>query len=371
MRRNVFYDPDNDYYEVIGVAPNADVTTIQRAYRAKAKQFHPDVNQDRHEWAKERFQLLNEAYSVLNDTEKRRLYDNLRWPFQFHSSGNNAGDSSRQSTSQRARPSWHYEERPYQEHYRPPKPQPFTQASPRQQPQRAIWLNELHLGWLKPIYIGMVDLIESPYRYVLLFVGLLLAVNVVLVAAGVWQSKDGSDESNVVIVATNTLNVAPPINNPNLNTNIIPTQTAVPSVTPVIAIVATDTPQPTATETATLQPSEMACHPEIEIFSPLDGQTIYRHSPIEEVEIIGRIAVVDMFTYSVQAHLIDVTSSPVEPIELRARLSQREAPIENNTIATLDALRYVQSGAYQVVIMVWDDQQVMLGQCSLVVVKAD
>jgi hypothetical protein len=66
-----------------------------------------------------------------------------------------------------------------------------------------------------------------------------------------------------------------------------------------------------------------------------------------------------------------VTSTPLEPIELRARRTVQEAPIENDTIATLDTLKYEQSGAYQVIIMVWDDQQVLLGQCSFVVVKGD
>lgn len=374
MRLNVFYDPDNDYYEIIGIAPNADRSTIQRAYRAKAKQLHPDVNQDRHEWAKEQFQLLNEAYSVLNDSEKRRVYDNLRWPYQFHTAEANPRYRERQPTGERPkpRPSWQYEERPYQQYYRPPHSQTYTQATPPQQSPRAAWLDQVGLGWFKSTYIAIADVMESPYRYILIFVGLLLAVNVVLIAAGVWQSKDGSNNSNVVIVATNTLNAGPPISNPDVNANLIPTQTPVPSVTPVVQIVPTFTPQPTPTLTFTPQPREMVCHPDIEIFAPPNGQTIFRHSLPEDVQVVGRIAVPDMFTYSVEARLFDpITTLPSEPIMLREVSSEPETPVENGIIVTLDELRYGLSGTYEVLILVWDNQQMLLGQCSIIVVKGE
>lgn len=371
MRRNVFYDPDNDYYEVIGVTPNADTTTIQRAYRAKAKQLHPDVNQDRHEWAKERFQLLNEAYSVLNDVETRRIYDNLRWPYQFHTAEQNASPHGRSSTSERRKSTWHYEERPYQEYYRPPRQQPFTQATPQPRPPRALWLDELHLGWLRPTYIAVANLVESPYRYILLFIGVLLAANVIFVALGVFRSQDASDEANEVIVATSTLN-SPPVSKPPINAIVIPTHTLVPSVTPLMEVAATLTPQPSPTITPTPQPSEMDCHPDIEIFTPPNGQTIYRHSLPEDVQMTGRIAVPDMYTYSVEAYLIDAASLSLEPIVLRELSVEPDAPIESGTIVQLDSLRYdAPPGAYQVVIFVWDNQQALLGQCSIVVVKGE
>jgi molecular chaperone DnaJ len=63
-----------DYYEVLGVSRDADTSDIKRAYRKCALQFHPDRNPGDHE-AEERFKEAAEAFEVLNDPQKRRLYD--------------------------------------------------------------------------------------------------------------------------------------------------------------------------------------------------------------------------------------------------------------------------------------------------------
>ncbi len=64
-----------DYYEVLGVAPDADHDTIRRAYRKLARKYHPDLNSDSD--AEERFKELGEAYEVLSDADKRERYDRL------------------------------------------------------------------------------------------------------------------------------------------------------------------------------------------------------------------------------------------------------------------------------------------------------
>lgn len=63
-----------DYYEVLGVAKNADDASIKKAYRVLAKKYHPDMNPGDAE-AEKKFKEASEAYAVLSDPEKRRQYD--------------------------------------------------------------------------------------------------------------------------------------------------------------------------------------------------------------------------------------------------------------------------------------------------------
>ena len=63
-----------DYYEVLGCSRDASDKDIKKAYRKKARQFHPDSNPNNAE-AEQKFKEINEAYNVLSDPEKRKLYD--------------------------------------------------------------------------------------------------------------------------------------------------------------------------------------------------------------------------------------------------------------------------------------------------------
>lgn len=73
-----------DYYEVLGVAKDADEATIKKAYRQLAKKYHPDVNPG-DKTAEEKFKEVNEAYQTLSDPQKRASYD------QFGPDGPQAG----------------------------------------------------------------------------------------------------------------------------------------------------------------------------------------------------------------------------------------------------------------------------------------
>jgi len=64
-----------NYYEVLGISSSANAAEIRRAYREQALLHHPDKNPDRIEEATERFKLIAEAYSVLNDAKQRAAYD--------------------------------------------------------------------------------------------------------------------------------------------------------------------------------------------------------------------------------------------------------------------------------------------------------
>ena len=59
-----------DYYEVLGVDKNASADDIKKAYRKKAKQYHPDLNPGDKE-AEAKFKEANEAYEVLSDEQKK------------------------------------------------------------------------------------------------------------------------------------------------------------------------------------------------------------------------------------------------------------------------------------------------------------
>lgn len=63
-----------DYYDVLGVNRGADEREIKRAYRKLAKKYHPDINPG-DKVAEQKFKELTEAYNVLSDTEKKKLYD--------------------------------------------------------------------------------------------------------------------------------------------------------------------------------------------------------------------------------------------------------------------------------------------------------
>ncbi len=63
-----------DFYEVLGVNRSADEQTIRKAYRKLAKKYHPDSNPGDKE-AEKRFKEVTEAYNVLSDKEKKKLYD--------------------------------------------------------------------------------------------------------------------------------------------------------------------------------------------------------------------------------------------------------------------------------------------------------
>jgi len=63
----------SNYYQILGISQFAEASEIKRAFRQKAKNLHPDVNKNH--GAQGQFQRINEAYQILKDPGKRKLYD--------------------------------------------------------------------------------------------------------------------------------------------------------------------------------------------------------------------------------------------------------------------------------------------------------
>ena len=78
-----------DYYDVLGVDRSADEGTIKKAYRKLAKKYHPDTNSGDTK-AEQKFKEVTEAYNVLSDKEKKKLYDQFGHAA-FDGSGNAQG----------------------------------------------------------------------------------------------------------------------------------------------------------------------------------------------------------------------------------------------------------------------------------------
>lgn len=69
--------PVRDYYEILGVSANASLEDIKKSFRTLVRKYHPDVHPDK-AFAERMFKQIHEAYQVLSDEEKRKVYDVTR-----------------------------------------------------------------------------------------------------------------------------------------------------------------------------------------------------------------------------------------------------------------------------------------------------
>jgi len=68
-------DEKKDYYKILEIERSSDESQIKKAYRKMAVKFHPDKNPNDKENAEARFKEINQAYEILSDPEKRKMYD--------------------------------------------------------------------------------------------------------------------------------------------------------------------------------------------------------------------------------------------------------------------------------------------------------
>ena len=73
-----------DYYETLGVGRTADADEIRKAYRKLARKYHPDLNPG-DKAAEERFKKVQEAYDILSDENKKKVYDQFGFLLGQHS----------------------------------------------------------------------------------------------------------------------------------------------------------------------------------------------------------------------------------------------------------------------------------------------
>jgi len=80
-----------DYYQTLGVERGADEKAVRTAFRTLARKHHPDLNPG-DAAAEERFKEINEAFEVLTDAEKRKLYDRFGEDWQRYRDAGFTGD---------------------------------------------------------------------------------------------------------------------------------------------------------------------------------------------------------------------------------------------------------------------------------------
>lgn len=64
-----------DYYDILGISRDASLEEVKKAYRKLAVKYHPDRNPGNQKDAEEKFKEVSEAYKILSDPKKRKIYD--------------------------------------------------------------------------------------------------------------------------------------------------------------------------------------------------------------------------------------------------------------------------------------------------------
>lgn len=217
MRRKVAYDPARDYYATLGIDAEANSDEIRQAYRRCVREVHPDLNPERADWATEQLQRINEAYDVLRTADLRREYDRLRWVYLPSSPSTGAYHSPFTApTYDPNRPWWEQAARqvaqdgPYGA--RSGVRRSRRAARPDQQPiwlRVSAWMKAHGLGAFEPTWLALVGLGRSPYAWLLVVLGIFLAVNVALIVYIFIEPEPGTPLLGLANSSTGTAPVLP------------------------------------------------------------------------------------------------------------------------------------------------------------------
>ncbi len=96
-----------NYYEILEVSEKASKEVIEKAYKALAKKYHPDLNQDNKKEAELKMKQINEAYEVLISDDKRANYDSIlakKRDLENRKASSQSSSSSNSTSSQSATP---------------------------------------------------------------------------------------------------------------------------------------------------------------------------------------------------------------------------------------------------------------------------
>ncbi|HEX2908820.1 MAG TPA: J domain-containing protein [Phototrophicaceae bacterium] len=187
MSRKLTYDPQHDYYQVLGIEPHTPADELRQAYRRAVRQIHPDLHPELGEQGTEQLQVINEAYSVLNNPALRREYDRLRWPHAPNQPQETAARPAYKSPFTSTaydpnRPWWEQAAAPTRSHSERISPDPGSIVPT--QPywlQVSLWLRAR--GWvrLQHGWLTLVGLWRSPYAGVLSVLSVVLALNIAFI----------------------------------------------------------------------------------------------------------------------------------------------------------------------------------------------
>ncbi len=188
MRRKITYDPQRDYYAILGIPPHASALHIRQAYRRCVREVHPDLNPERAGWATQQLKLVNEAYQVLREPVLRQQYDQLREGRVAARSPYNRRESSayRRPAAPPDRPWW---QQAAEQTARSGVSGARMAASGSRAatPEQvswlrvSVWLRRLHLGGLEATWLTLVGLWRSPYAWLLGMLAAVLALNVAFI----------------------------------------------------------------------------------------------------------------------------------------------------------------------------------------------